>query len=66
METKESIRLKEIKSSLDKMNDVLKEENRQLKSIAKSLNELSEKIAAFKESRIIGMDISQEEQNELQ
>ena len=66
MESKESIRLKEIKSSLEKTNDVLKEENRQLKSIAKSLNELSEKIAAFKESRIIGMDISQEEQNELQ
>lgn len=66
MESKESIRLKEIKSSLEKTNDVLKEENRQLKSIAKSLNELSEKIAAFKESRIIGMDISQEESNELQ
>lgn len=66
MESRESNRLKEIKISLDKMNNVLKEENRQLRSIAESLNELSNKIAAFKESRIIGMDISQEESNELQ
>jgi len=66
MESKESARLKEINGHLKRIELVLKEQNVALKSIAMSLNGIHENIAAFKESRIIGVDISQEESNELQ
>ena len=64
MESKESARLKEIRDGLNKIDMRLKEQNASLKSIAASLNAIRERIAAFKASH--NMDISQEDQNELQ
>ncbi len=66
MESKESIRLQEIRGQLKTINANLAEQTKQFKNIAASLQRIHDSIAAFKESRIIGIDISQEESNELQ